>query len=245
MREKLADKVAVVTGASKGLGAEMAKHLAREGASVVVNYASSRQAADRVVADITSQGGRAVAVQANVAKPDEIRVLFEQARAAFGRVDVLVNNAGLYAPQPVGEITAEAFYQHFDLNVLGLILASQESLAYFPPEGGVIINVSSVVAQLCPAGTSVYNASKAAVDAITRTFSRELASRNIRVNSVNPGLISTEGTQAVGFVHEGQEEIPGFGRIGRPEHIASAVVFLACRDSEWMHGQSMTLTGSV
>ena len=245
MSQKLSGQVVVVTGASKGLGAEMARQLGAAGASVVVNYASSRQGADQVVADIQGAGGKAVAVQANVSDPNDIRRLFEETKAAFGRLDVLVNNAGLYSPQPAGQITEEEFHRHFNLNVLGLILTSQEALAYFPPEGGVIVNVSSVVSQLCPPGTAVYNASKAAVDAITRTFSRELAERKIRVNSINPGLIATEGTHSVGFVQAGQQEIPGFGKIGQPGHIASAVVFLASSDSEWMHGQTMTLTGSL
>lgn len=223
----------------------MALQLAAAGASVVVNYASSREGADRVVAEITAHGGKAVAVQANVAEPADIRRLFEETKAAFGRLDVLVNNAGIYSSEPVGKITAESFHRHFDLNVLGLIMTSQQALDYFPAEGGVIVNVSSVVAQLCPPGTTVYNASKAAVDAVTRTFSRELAERKIRVNSINPGLIATEGTHSVGFVQDGQQEIPGFGKIGNPGHIASAVVFLASSDSEWMHGQTMTLTGSL
>ena len=245
MTKTLTGKVALVTGASKGLGAEMALHLGRAGAAVVVNYASSREAAERVVAQIEAEGGQAVAVRGDVAKPDDIRGLFEQVKASYGKVDILVNNAGIYAPQVVGEITPEAFHKHFDLNVLGLILTSQEALSHFPSEGGVIVNVSSVVGQLCPPGTTVYNATKAAVDAVTRTFSRELAERKIRVNSINPGLIATEGTHASGFVQEGQQEIPGFGKIGKPHHIASAVVFLASSDSDWMHGQSMTLTGSV
>lgn len=223
----------------------MARQLGAAGASVVVNYASSREGADRVVADIQASGGKAVAVQANVAQVGDIRRLFEETKTAFGRLDVLVNNAGLYSPQPVGQITEEGFHRHFNLNVLGLILTSQEAIAYFPAEGGVIVNVSSVVGQLCPPGTTVYNASKAAVDAVTRTFSRELAERKIRVNSINPGLIATEGTHSAGFVEEGQQEIPGFGKIGEPGHIASAVVFLASADSEWMHGQTMTLTGGL
>jgi 3-oxoacyl-[acyl-carrier protein] reductase len=245
MGKRLSGKVVLVTGASKGLGAEMARQLAASGASVVVNYASSREGAERVVQDIVSAGGQALAVQGNVADPADIRKVLEATRAAYGRLDVLVNNAGLYAPQPVGQITAEEFHRHFNLNVLAVILASQEAVHYFPSEGGVIINVSSVVAELCPPGTTVYNASKAAVDAVTRTFSRELAGRNIRVNSINPGLIATEGTHASGFVQDGQEEIPGFGKIGRPGHIAGAVVFLASSEAEWMHGRTLTLTGGL
>jgi 3-oxoacyl-[acyl-carrier protein] reductase len=193
MSRKLENKVAIVTGASKGIGAAISKALAAEGAAVVVNYSSSREAADKVVADITAVGGRAIAVQANVSKQEEIERLFAETSKAFGRLDVLVNNAGIYVAGPIGTITEESFHQHFNLNVLGLILASQEALKYFGAEGGTIVNVSSVVAKLNPPGITVYCATKGAVDAVTRSFSRELADRKIRVNSVNPGLIATEG----------------------------------------------------
>lgn len=245
MQGKLVGKVAVVTGASKGIGAEIARHLAAAGAKVVVNYASSREGADKVVADIEVAGGQAIAVQGNVAEQADIDRLFEETVKAFGKVDVLVNNAGIYAPAPIGQITAEHFHRHFDLNVLGLILTSQSALPHFPSEGGVIVNTSSVVAKLCPPNIAVYNASKAAVDAVTRTFSRELAGRNIRVNSVNPGLIATEGTHSSGFVQDGNDEVPGMGKVGKPEHVASAVVFLACDDSAWMSGETMYLTGGL
>lgn len=242
--KKLTGKVAIVTGASKGIGAAIARALAAEGATVVVNYSSSRDAAERIVSDITADGGQAIAVQANVAKQADIERLFAETKAAFGTLDILVNNAGIYAAAPIGTITEESFHKHFDLNVLGLILASQEAVKYFGSEGGVIVNVSSVVAALAPAGIAVYNATKGAVDSITRSFSRELSSRHIRVNSVNPGLIATEGVHAAGFVR-GEEAPPSLGRIGKPEDIASIVVFLASPDSRWINGQVHYATGDL
>jgi 3-oxoacyl-[acyl-carrier protein] reductase len=245
MKTKSLDgKTAVVTGASKGIGAAIAKHLAEAGASVVVNYSSSREDADRVVKEIKASEGKAVAIQANVAKQADITRMFEETKAAFGKVDILVNNAGMYAVAPLGSITEDHFHRHFDLNVLGLILTTQEALKYFPPEGGAIINLSSIVASLSPAGTAVYNATKGAVDALTRTFSRELAVRNIRVNSVNPGLISTEGTATVGFVKDGKNALSG-GTVGQPEDIASVVLFLASPDSKWINGQVHYATGHL
>jgi 3-oxoacyl-[acyl-carrier protein] reductase len=242
--QKLSGQVALVTGASKGIGAAIAKGLAAEGAAVVVNYASSREGADRVVAAITKTGGKAVAVQADLAKKADIERLFTETKNAFGRLDILINNAGMYAVTPVGTITEEIFHQHFNLNVLGLILASQEAVNYFGPEGGVIVNLSSIVASLSPAGTSVYNATKGAVDAVTRTLARELAPQKIRVNSVNPGLISTEGTHAVGFVKDGAA-VRTSTRLGQPEDIASIVVFLASPDSKWINGQTHYATGDL
>jgi 3-oxoacyl-[acyl-carrier protein] reductase len=242
--KKLTGKVAIVTGASKGIGAAISKALAAEGASVAVNYSSSREAAERVVSEITAGGGKAIAVQADLAKPSDIERLFDEAKAAFGSLDILVNNAGMYAAAPVGSITEESFHKHFNLNVLGLILASQEAVKHFKPEGGSIVNISSVVAILSPAGTAVYNATKGAVDAVTRTFSRELASRNIRVNSVNPGLIATEGLHAAGFVPSG-EPPAALGSIGKPEDIAPIVVFLASSDSRWINGQVHYATGDL
>lgn len=244
MPEKLAGKTAVVTGASKGIGAAIAKALAAEGAAVVVNYSSSRDAADQVVAAITATGGRAIAVQANVARQADIEKLFAETTRAFGAVHVLVNNAGLYAPTPLGAITEENFRRHFDLNVLGLILTTQEALKTFAPEGGAIVNLSSVVAQFCPPGLSVYNATKGAVDSLTRTFSRELSDRHIRVNAVNPGLIATEGVHDAGFAADPAAPNP-LGRIGTPEDIASIVVFLASDDSRWINGEVHYATGSL
>lgn len=242
--KKLTNKVAIVTGASKGIGTAISKALAAEGAAVVVNYSSSREAAERVVSEIIADGGKAIAVQANVARQADIELLFSETKEVFGALDILVNNAGIYAAAPVGSITEESFHRHFDLNVLGLILASQEAVKYFGPEGGSIVNVSSIVAILSPAGTAVYNATKGAVDAVTRTFSRELFGRKIRVNSVNPGLIATEGLHAAGFV-QGEEPPPSIGRIGKPEDIAPIVVFLASPDSRWINGQVHYATGDL
>lgn len=241
--KKLSGKIAIVTGASKGIGAAIAKSLAAAGASVVVNYSSSPEAAERVVAEIQSAGGKAVAVKANVAKSADIDFLFAETKSALGSPDVLVNNAGIYQPAPIGTITEESFHKHFDLNVLGLILASQKAVEEFGDKGGVIVNISSVVALITPPGVSVYNATKGAVDAITRTFARELAGRKIRVNSVNPGLIATEGTHASGFVNdEGHSEaFP----VGKPEQIANIVTFLASDDSAWINGQLHYATGQL
>lgn len=240
---KLAGKVAVVTGASKGIGTAISKALAAEGASVVVNYSSSQAAAEKVVADITAAGGKAIAVKANVAQSADIAHLFAETISAFGKVDILVNNAGIYSPAPLGSITEEDFHRHFNLNVLGLMLASQEAVKHIGPKGGAIVNVSSVVAVFCPPGLSVYNATKGAVDSITRTFSRELQSRNIRVNSVNPGLIATEGTHAIGFVEDGKPS--PLGLVGQPQDIASIVVFLASDESKWINGQVHYATGAL
>src|SRR5438046_1695487 len=199
MSQRVEGKVAVVTGASKGIGASIADRLADEGAAVVVNYASSRQGADRVVAEITGKGGRAIAVQADVSKHADIKRLFAEAKKAFGRLDVLVNNAGIYEFAPLEEVTPEHFHKMFDLNVLGLILASQEAVRHFGPAGGSIINISSVVATAAPASAAVYSATKAAVDAVTRSLAKELGPRKIRVNAINPGMVETEGTTSAGI----------------------------------------------
>jgi 3-oxoacyl-[acyl-carrier protein] reductase len=242
---KLAGKVTIVTGASKGIGAAIAKHLAAEGAAVVVNYSSSQADADKVVGEITAQGGKAVAMQANVATQAEVERLFAGTKKAFGRLDVLVNNAGIYEFAPVGKITEEHFHRQFNLNVLGLILATQEALKYFGPEGGSIINTSSVVSTLSPPGSSVYNATKSAVDGLTRTFAKELGSRKIRVNSVNPGPVETEGTHAAGLIGEFQAyaALTPLGRIGQPRDIAPAVAFLASADSGWITGETLYTSG--
>jgi 3-oxoacyl-[acyl-carrier protein] reductase len=186
---KLSGKVALVTGASKGIGASIAKHLAAAGAAVVVNYSSSKEGADKVVADIAAVGGKAIAAQANVARKTETERLFAELKEAFGQLDILVNNAGIYGVAPLGQITEEHFHRLFDLNVLGLILTTQEALNHFGPGGGSIINISSIVSASSPADQSVYNATKSAVDGLTRTFAKELGRRNIRVNSINPGPI--------------------------------------------------------
>ncbi|SDT88914.1 3-oxoacyl-[acyl-carrier protein] reductase [Verrucomicrobium sp. GAS474] len=241
---KLADKTALVTGASKGIGAAIAKALAAEGAAVVVNYASSRDAADRVVNEITLVGGRAVAIQGDVSKKADIDRLLVETQKAFGPLDILVNNAGIYLPAPVGSITEENFHRQFDLNVLGLVLLSQEALPYFRAAGGSIVNVSSVVARLSLPGLAVYSATKAAVDSVTRTFARELAPKKIRVNAVNPGIIATEGTHSAGFVEKGQEASP-LGPVGKPEAIASIVTFLASDEARWINGETHFATGEI
>src|SRR5436190_2322378 len=201
MSKKLQGKVAVVTGASKGIGAAIAKHLAAEGASVVVNYSASKDAADRVVNEIAKSGGTAIAVQANVAKQADIQRLFAETKRAFDKLDILVNNAGIYDFAPLENVTPEHFHKQFDLNVLGLILASQEAAKQFGPGGGSIVNISSVAATSAPASTVVYSATKAAVDAVTRVLAKELGPRNIRVNAVNPGMVETEGVRSAG-IHE-------------------------------------------
>jgi len=247
--QKLAGKVAVVTGASKGIGAAIAKYLAAEGASVVVNYASSKAGADKVVSEITAEGGKALAVQANVAKKTDIERLFAETKKAFGQVDVLVNNAGIYEFSPLEQITEEHFHKQFDLNVLGLLLTTQEALKYFNPAGANVINVSSLVSTLHQPNGAVYSATKAAVDAVTGSLSKELAGRKIRVNAIRPGLVETEGTQTAGFIgsdfHKKIETDTPLGRIGKPEDIAKAVVFLASDDSSWITGETLLVAGGL
>ncbi|MBD2627725.1 MULTISPECIES: SDR family NAD(P)-dependent oxidoreductase [Nostocaceae] len=246
---KLEGKIAVVTGASKGIGAAIAKHLAAEGASVVVNYASSQEGANRVVDEIVSKGGKAIAVQANVAKKAEIEHLFAETQQAFGKLDILVNNAGIYEFSPLEDITEEHFHKQFDLNVLGLILTSQQAIKHFGSAGGSIINISSIVSTLAPANASIYSATKAAVDAVTKSLAKELGSRNIRVNSINPGMVDTEGAHTAGITgSEGRQQIEAqtpLGRIGQPQDIAPAVVFLASSDSAWITGETLYITGGL
>jgi 3-oxoacyl-[acyl-carrier protein] reductase len=247
--KKLSGKVAVVTGASKGIGAEIAKQLAAEGAAVVVNYSSSKSGADKVVEEITRQGGRAVAAQANVAVASDIPKLFDAAVKNFDRVDILVNNAGVYEFAPIEAVTAEHYHKQFDLNVLGLLLATQEAVKHFGDRGGSIINISSVVSRAAPPNTSVYSATKAAVDAITRSLSQELGPRKIRVNSVNPGMIETEGTHTAGITESDfrkqVEATTPLGRIGKVGDIAPAVVYLASDDSAWTTGEAFFISGGT
>src|SRR5262245_22000865 len=241
MSGKLEGKVAVVTGASKGIGAEVARQLAAEGAAVVVNYASSKVGADKVVADITGKGGKAVAVQADVARPDDIRRLFAEAVRAFGQLDVLVNNAGVYEFAPLEEITREHYHRQFDLNVLGLILTTQEAVKHFGPAGGSVVNIGSVVGRLAIPGATVYSATKAAVDSITRTLSAELGPRKVRVNAVNPGMVETEGNYTAkegSDFRRGVEEKTPLGRIGSVDDIAPAVTYFASGDSKWTSGET-------
>jgi len=244
---KLKDKVAVVTGASKGIGAAISKHLAAEGASVVVNYVSSKAGAEKIVADILGAGGKAIAMQGDVAKKADIERLFAETKKAFGQLDILVNNAGIYEFAPLENVTEELFHKQFNLNVLGLILTTQEALKHFGPAGGSVINTSSIVSTWGTPGGTVYSATKAAVDAVTRCLAKELAGRKIRVNSVNPGMVETEGTHTAGITgsdfRKQTEAATPLGRICQPEDIAPAVVFLASADSSMITGESFFITG--
>lgn len=246
---KLSDKVAVVTGASKGIGAEIARELAAAGASVVLNYASSRTGADKVVNEIVAAGGRAVAIQGDVAKaPDVERTLAEAART-FGRIDILVNNAGVYEFSPIESLSEEEFHRHFNINVLGVLLSIREALKHFGPNGGSIINISSVVSRLAPPQNALYVATKSAVDGITRSLAKELGPKKIRVNSINPGVVETEGTHAGGiigseFERQAAQQTP-LGRIGQPSDIAAVAVFLASDDARWLTGETLFASGGL
>jgi 3-oxoacyl-[acyl-carrier protein] reductase len=246
---KLSGKVAVVTGASKGIGAGIAKGLAAEGASVVVNYASSKEGADRVVAEITGKGGKAVAVQGDVAKAADVERLFAETKKAFGKLDILVNNAGVYQFAPLDDITEESFHRQFNTNVLGLLLSTQAAARLIGPEGGSIINIGSVVSAIAPPASSVYTATKGAVDAVTHVLAKELGPRKIRVNSINPGMIETEGAQAAGFIgSDFQKQIEAqapLGRIGQPDDITPLAVFLASADSGWITGETLIASGGI
>jgi 3-oxoacyl-[acyl-carrier protein] reductase len=247
MAGKLSGKVAVVTGASKGIGASIALHLAAEGARVVVNYASSKEGADRVVAEIAGKGGKAIAVQANVAKEADIVRLFAETKKAFERLDILVNNAGVYEFGPLENVTAEQYHRMFDVNVLGLILATREAVKLIGPSGGSIINIGSVAGTSAPATTTVYSATKGAVDTVTKALSKELGPKKIRVNSINPGMVETEGFHTAGVAgsewqKQTEAETP-LGRIGQPQDIAPAAVFLASDDSAWITGELLYISG--
>lgn len=247
--KRLTGKVAVVTGASKGIGAAIARELAAEGAAVVVNYASSLANAEEVVQAITKGGGRAIAVQADVARKADIVRLFQETKRAFGRLDVLVNNAGIYEFAPLAEITEEHFHRQFNLNVLGLLLTTQEAVKYFDGAGGSIINISSGASTLTPPNTSVYSATKGAVDAVTRTLAKELGPKQIRVNAINPGMVVTEGVRSAGL-HESEfrkqlESQTPLGRIGQVQDIAPAAAFLASADSAWITGETFLITGGL
>ena len=240
-------KVAVVTGASKGLGAGIAKKLAHEGASVVVNYSSDKAGAERVVAEITGKGGKAIVVKANVANGADAKNLIAETVKAYGPVDVLVNNAGVFEFAPLGEITPEHFHRQFDINVLGLLLVSQEALAHFNPKGGAIVNISSGVSTVTPPGSAVYSATKGAVDAIGGVLAKELAGKHIRVNTVNPGMVPTEGVKAGGF-HESELKdvvlaVTPLARLGEVHEIADAVAFFASDASSYVTGETLHVTG--
>jgi 3-oxoacyl-[acyl-carrier protein] reductase len=246
---KLSNKVAIVTGASKGIGAGIAKGLAAEGAAVVVNYASSKEGADRVVSEIVGKGGRAVAVQGDVSKISDVQRLFDETKKAFGRLDVLVNNAGVYEFAALGEITEEQFHRQFNTNVLGLILATQEAAKLFGSEGGSVINIGSTASSLTPPTTAVYTATKGAVDAVTHVLAKELGPKKIRVNSINPGMVETEGVHAAGFIgsdfqKQFEAQTP-LGRIAQPADITPIAVFLASQDSGWLTGETLLASGGL
>jgi 3-oxoacyl-[acyl-carrier protein] reductase len=245
----LKGKVAVVTGASKGIGAAIAKQLAADGASVVVNYSSSREGADKVVADIKKAGGKAVAVGGSVAKQADIEGIFAATKKEFGKVDILVNNAGVYAFAPLEQITADEYKRQFDTNVLGVLLSTQAALPLFPPEGGSIVNISSIVSTLAPPAASVYSSTKGAVDTITKALAKELGPRKIRVNAINPGYVVTEGVQAAGIpgtdFEKGAIADTPLGRAGQPEDIAPPVAFLASDAARWITGETIYVSGGA
>ena len=237
----------MVTGASKGIGASIAEYLGAEGASVVVNYSSSKAGADAVVKRILEQRGKAIAVQADVSKPEDITRLFKETKAAYGKLDILVNNAGIYEFAPLESVTAGHFHKQFDLNVLGLLLTTQEAVKLMGPEGGSIINISSIVGPMPVGGASVYSATKAAVDALTVALAKELGPKKIRVNSLNPGMVETEGLHTAGFAESDfrkmiEAQTP-LGRIAQPEDIARAAVFFASADAGWVTGQTLIVAG--
>lgn len=245
---RLTGKVAIVTGASKGIGANIAHGLAAAGASVVVNFASSRDGADKVVSQIAAHGGRAIAVQGNVAEASDIKHLFEETIKAFGKVDILINNAGVYEFAPIVEFSKTHFHHLFNTNVLGLLLATREAVRYFD-KGGSIINIGSSVTSTTPPTSVVYTATKGAVDSITRVLSKELGPRNIRVNSINPGLVETEGTHDIGFIggewQKNREAQTPLGRTGQPSDITPIAVFLASEDSRWLTGEILYASGGL
>lgn len=246
---KLKNKVAIVTGASKGIGASIAKHFAAEGAKVVVNYASSKEGADKVVKAITDNGGVAISVQSDVSKEADIIRLFEETKKAFGALDILVNNAAIYQYEPIEQVSAESVHRHFNINVLGAILAIREAVKLFGDKGGNIINISSVVSKLPAETGSVYSATKAALDAITIALSKELGVKNIRINSLLPGAVETEGTHSAGVIGSDFEtkliaNTP-LGRMGQPEDIAKVAVFLASDESAWIMGEKLSVSGGI
>ena len=244
---ELTGKVAIVTGASKGIGAEIAKSLGAAGAAVVVNYASSKEGAERVVAEITGKGGKAIAVQGDVSKAADVQRLFKETKKTFGSLDVLVNNAGVYKFEPLEAVTEEEFHRQFNTNVLGLLLATREAVKYFGTQGGSVINIGSVARRLTPPTSSVYSATKGAVDAVTAVLSKELGPRKIRVNSINPGGVETEGVHTMGIIGtDFQKEMIAatpLGRFGQPDDIAPIAVFLASENSGWLTGETLLASG--
>lgn len=246
---KLQGKVAIVTGASKGIGASIAKHLGKEGASVVINYSSSKESADQVVNDIKRSGGKAIAVQADLVKKGDIDRLFKETKSAFGKLDILVNNAGIYDFQPLEAITEDHFHKQFNLNVLSLLLATKEAVEFFGQNGGNIINISSISGISPQPGAAVYCATKAAVDAITKSLAKELGPKNIRVNSLNPGMVETEGLHTSGIADSDFrttiEKLTPLGRIGQPDDVGKVAVFLASEDSGWITGETILVSGGL
>ncbi|PHM06750.1 SDR family NAD(P)-dependent oxidoreductase [Nostoc sp. 'Peltigera malacea cyanobiont' DB3992] len=242
---KLANKIALVTGASKGIGASIAKHLGAAGATVIVNYATSQSGADKIVADITADGGQATAIQGDFSKLEDITRTFAQIKQTHGKLDILVNNAGVYSFGAIEQVTPEEFYRQFNLNVLGLLLAIKEAIPLMGTEGGSVINIGSAVGSMPPANSAIYSATKAAVDSLTVSLSKEFGSRKIRVNSLNPGFVATEGQQGFleGDVYDMAIKSTPLGRVGQPEDIGPIAVFLASEDSHWLTGQRILATG--
>jgi 3-oxoacyl-[acyl-carrier protein] reductase len=244
---ELTGKVAIVTGASKGIGAAIAKALGGAGAAVVVNFASSKEGAERVVAEIAGKGGKAIAIQGDVSKAADVKRLFAETQKAFGAPDVLVNNAGIYAFDPIEAVTEDEFHREFNTNVLGPILTIQEAVKHFGPEGGSVINISSVASTSAPPNSVVYSATKGAVDSISRVLGKELAVRNIRVNTIAPGGVETEGVHRIGIIGSDFEKqivaSTPLGRLGQPDDIARVAVFLASDDARWLTGERITASG--
>jgi 3-oxoacyl-[acyl-carrier protein] reductase len=245
---KLAGKAAVVTGASKGIGAAIAKALAAEGAAVVVNYSSGKAGADKVVDAISALGGKAVAVGGDVTRRADAQAIVNTAIEQFGRLDVLVNNSGIYEFAPIEEVTEEHFHKHFNINVLGTLLVTQAAVRHLG-EGGSIINMGSVVSRITPVMSAVYTGTKGAVDAITGALARELGPRKIRVNSINPGVVVTEGTHSAGIIGSDFDaaavsQTP-LGRLGQPDDIAAVAVFLASDDARWLTGEQLITSGGL